>query len=190
MKMIPLTLAIALLHLSCLGTMAQGQARKAVSNLMESSVVSHLKDMRSHALYQVRTFKYEGDHQKKELAKVMAGYETFRESYKMTLLALRNDLLQAKTRRILRKRPSEFASAWTHRLRGLEKEYDRYVAAALPKEEALYGAPPAWVFALVPESLKALNTTLNFLEGRKEEAANFLDKEFVKVLSLPSWKKL
>jgi hypothetical protein len=191
--------------LSALSAQNPSQSERMVYNLMESGILKTYKDYRSETEKYARLFKArESTYTLEQQIEMQSSYERTAEAFEDFIYSIRNDLLDRKRRRVIKKDAEAYV---TQRLGELNTVYGEYFQKRLQPtytsivegQDAIasYGRRiviPEIPIALIAPVTKATLDIINYIDQRNEKDLNdlkaLLEKEWVEPNRFRTWEEM
>ncbi|MFK7924543.1 MAG: hypothetical protein AB8H47_21480 [Bacteroidia bacterium] len=196
---------LLLLTSTILPAQAPEQSEKMLYNLMSSGILKTYKDYRSETEKYVALFKArQAEYRVEDMIELQSTYGRTAEAFEDYIYEIRNDLLDKKKRKEIKKDPEGYV---TTRLTELNQVYLEYYQmrfrpayAAIcedPGSMAQMGRrsiPPEIPIALIAPITKATMEIISYIDGKNtrdlESLKTLLEKEWVEPNRFRAWEEI
>ncbi|MEL6593240.1 MAG: hypothetical protein AAFQ87_12700 [Bacteroidota bacterium] len=200
-----LLFTVLLLTSSLLPAQSPEKSEQMLYNLMSSGILKTYKDYRSETEKYVALFKArQEEYRVEDMIELKSTYERTAEAFEDYIYEIRNDLLDKKKRKAIKKDPEAYVTARLSKLNQVYAEYYqtrfRPAYAAIcedPSTVAQMGRrtiPPEIPIALIAPITKATMDIITYIDGKNtrdlESLKTLLEKEWVEPNRFRSWEDI
>lgn len=183
------------------------KSEQALYDLMDSGFLKTYKDYRYEVEKHIAVIKAkERDYEPEDIAEMRMTYLRTSEAFEDFIYVTRNDFLDKKTRKLIRKNSEEYVRVRLEKLNDIYVEY--YIGKFMPVYTAMNidesnmiaeggnrtSIPPAVPISLIVPVSKATIELLDFLDSRNDKdiayLKDLLDKEWVKPNQFRDWEEI
>ncbi|MEZ4773872.1 MAG: hypothetical protein R3D00_11875 [Bacteroidia bacterium] len=183
------------------------RSEQALYDLMDSGFLKTYKDYRYEVEKQIAVIKAkQRDYEPEEIAEMRMTYLRTSEAFEDFIYVTRNDFLDKKTRKLIRKDTEEYVRIRLEKLNEIYVEY--YIGKFMPVYTSINidessmiaegghrtSIPPAVPISLIVPVAKATIELLDFLDSRNDKdiayLKDLLDKEWVRPNRFRDWEEI